>query len=310
PGNHTSEVPVGAESPVEPTTTIATVVQNADWASTELPYFVGDLTVHRGRFFAISAEEVLVSDNGVDWTVAGRLPDDSDVGQLVPHGDVLVANGSEMTRDAEGGRVSTPKIWVSADDGKTWSVAMVGDDVASVVSTPIGLVAPGFIDLDPVNDQRPRKAAVWISDDGFNWTLAWEAAGNSTLSSTADAVIWDDGLVIVGAEGPAYYSEGSGKSGPAWDRVVWAGPSVTELSANGSTNLLGNFEDLTSTSIGHFALIYGFDSSNKDSSAVWRSDDGITWTSANVGVGWYHSSIASVGSTIIIAGDTLGYAPD
>src|SRR5690606_20687173 len=63
PGNHTSEVPVGAESPVEPTTTIATVVQNADWASTELPYFVGDLTVHRGRFFAISAEEVLVSDN-------------------------------------------------------------------------------------------------------------------------------------------------------------------------------------------------------------------------------------------------------
>lgn len=29
-----------------------------------------------------------------------------------------------------------------------------------------------------------------------------------------------------------------------------------------------------------------------------------------MGVGWYHSSIATDGSTIIIAGDTLGYAPD
>src|SRR5690554_4907452 len=241
----------------------------------------------------------------------GRTPaPGSHVGDLVSHGDLLVANGAEITEDAAEGRASTPKIFTSADDGKTWSVAMVGEFVVSVVSTPNGLIAPGWIDLSPIGDQLPRKAAVWTSENGLDWTLAWEAEADVTSSSVATNAIWDDGLVVLGGQGPANYSECPGTSGPAWDRVVWAGPSVTELSANGSTNILGNVEDLKSTSLGHFALTHSVDRSAKDSSAIWRSDDGITWTSANVGVGWYHSSIATDGSTIIIAGDTLGYAPD
>lgn len=303
-------IPVAAEPPAPARSPGTTALRSVAWASTELPDFIESLTVHDGRFYAVSSEDVLLSHNGVDWTVAGHLPPGSHVGDLVSHGDLLVANGAEITEDAAEGRASTPKIFASADDGKTWSVAMVGEFVVSVVSTPNGLIAPGWIDLSPIGDQLPRKAAVWTSENGLDWTLAWEAEADVTSSSVATNAIWDDGLVVLGGQGPANYSEGSGTSGPAWDRVVWAGPSVTELSANGSTNILGNVEDLKSTSLGHFALTHSVDRSAKDSSAIWRSDDGITWTSANVGVGWYHSSIATDGSTIIIAGDTLGYAPD
>lgn len=313
PAEQPGNVPIGAGPPVEPSTTLGTIantpVPAAEWVSTELPGFVDATIVHQGRFYAITAEQVLVSDDGVEWTTAGQLPARSHVDQLVSHGDLLVANGSEVTEDAAGGKMSTPKILTSTDAGETWSVALPGEFAVSVVSTPNGLVAPGWIDLDPVGDQLPRKAAVWTSEDGSEWTLAWEAEADVSSSSVATNAIWEDGLVVIGRKGPANYSEGSGKDGPEWERVVWTGTSASELSASVPTNILGYFEDLASTSLGHFALTYSIDRSVKDSSAAWRSDDGIGWTRIDVGAGWYHNSIATEGSIMIIGGDTLGYAP-
>lgn len=313
PAEQPDRVPVGAEPPVEPSTTVGTMATTVgptrEWASIELPAFVDATVVHQGRFYAVSAEQVLVSDNGVEWTNSGQLPERSHVDQLVSHGDLLVANGSEISEDAAGGKMSTPKIFTSTDDGETWSVALPGEFVVSVVSSPIGLVAPGWIDLLPIGDQLPRKAAVWTSENGLDWTLAWEAEADVTSSSVATNAIWVDGLVVIGAEGPAHYSEGSAKDGPEWERVVWTGTSASELSASAPTNILGYFEDLATTSLGHFALTYSIDLSVKDSSAAWRSDDGIDWTRIDVGAGWYHNSIATEGSIMIIGGDTLGYAP-
>lgn len=311
PADEPARAPVGAEPPVEPSTTPTTEVgQNVEWASTEFSDFVDALTVHGGRFYAISAGAVVVSDNGVKWSETGHLPPNSHVRQLISHDGLLVANGSVSTEDSEGGKDSRGTIWVSPDNGSTWSPTLEDNMWRRVISTPVGLIATGWIDLEPVGDQLPRQATVWVSNNGYDWTIEWQAQANVAVSSVADTAIWDDGLVVIGKHGPANFSEESGKSGPEWDRVVWTGPSAPELSEAGSTDILGNFEDLTATSLGHFALTYSVDPSVKDSSAVWRSDDGVDWTQVDVGAGWYYNAIAAEGSIIVIGGDSLGYAPE
>lgn len=310
PAEEPDRVPVGAEPPVQPNTTPTTAVPAVEWTSTELSNFVDAVTVHEGRFYTTSAQQVLVSDDGVEWTTAGSLPAGSHIGELVSHGGNLVGRGSETTEDTDGGKLSTPMVLTSTDDGKTWFVSMVGAPLGGVTSTPAGLVAPGFIELEPVGDQLPREAAVWTSDNGIDWTLAWQDEGDVARSSRAVDAIWDDGLVVIGWQGPANFSEGSGKDGPEWDKVAWTAPTASALSASAPTNILGHIADHTQSSSGHFALTYSVDPSVKDSSAVWRSDDGIEWTQVDVGAGWYHTAIATEGSMIVIGGDTLGFAPE
>lgn len=302
-------VPVAAEPPVTPNSPATTAVQAVEWATTKLPNFVDATTVHEGRFYATSAEQVLVSNDAESWITAGHLPARSRIDQLISHEGLLVANGSQTAEDADGGREALFTVWVSADDGATWSSALVGGRVRRVTPTPTGLVATGWIDMEPVGDRLPRQATIWTSANGYDWTVAWQADADVPYSSVADAAIWNEGLVVIGKQGSANFSEGSGKPGSEWEPVAWTGASALEISASGSTNVLGNFEDLRSTNLGHFALTYGFDPSVKDSSAVWRSDDGTNWTAVDVGAGWYHRSITTDGSAIVIGGDTLGYAP-
>lgn len=309
PTDEPDRVPVGAEPPIEPNTTATTAVQAVEWDTTELPNYVDGVTVHKDRFYTTSAGQVLVSADGVEWSEAGRLPPNSHVSQLLSHQGLLVANGAVLADDSEGGKDWRGTVWVSSDDGATWS-STPHDGWRSITSTPLGLVAVGAVDLEPVGDQRPQEAVAWTSDNGIEWTISWQDEGDVARSSRAVQAIWDDGLVVIGWQGPANFSEGAGKDGPEWDKVTWTGPSASELSASGSTNILGHVADRTQTSLGHFALTYSVDLSVKDSSAVWRSEDGIEWTQVDVGAGWYHTAITTEGSMIVIGGDTLGYAPE
>src|SRR5690554_971974 len=58
-------IPVAAEPPAPARSPGTTALRSVAWASTELPDFIESLTVHDGRFYAVSSEDVLLSHNGV-----------------------------------------------------------------------------------------------------------------------------------------------------------------------------------------------------------------------------------------------------
>lgn len=301
--------PVAASPPISSSTTVATSIPITDWTSTELPAAVEAIATHKELFVAVSAGSVLSSGDGVDWSEVGRLPDNSSVNELVSYGGALVAEGSEITWGSDGDKDLDPTLWVSTDDGVTWSPTLAGESVRDLVSTPAGLVAIGQLNLPAVGDRSPTGAAAWISDNGIDWTLAWRADADVSSSSIADTAVWNDGLVVMGRQGPARFSEGE-EGGEPWHRVAWAGPTAASLTASHTPNFLGFIQDLAGSNSGQFALTYGIDPSVKESSAVWRSENGLDWGEVDLGKGWSYESIAVDGSTIVIGGHTLGASPD
>lgn len=308
PGTSPPAGPMTTLADPEPTTTLGPSngpTAAGPWDVTETPARIDALTVHEDRFYAITGGAVLASEDGVSWTTVGTLPEEAVVLELVSHDGILVGHGGTVV-DAPTGRDWTDTVWISTDGGTTWSPTLVGERVRRVASTPFGLVATGWVDLDPVGAQLPRAAALWTSSDGIDWTLAWRAEGDTDVSSTADAVVWADGLVVIGSQGPAPFDEGAGHpSDPVWERVAWTGATLADLAPAGSVNVAGFFTDVATTDLGHFALTYGFDPAAKDSSAAWQSGDGVHWTDIRVGTGWQHVSVAADGTTVVIGGDTL-----
>jgi hypothetical protein len=280
-----------------------------EWSHTELPVRVNSLVVHEGRFFAIGGGLVLASNDGSNWTEIGRLPSGASVSQLVSHGPRLVARGAEITEDSDGAPLPIPSVWASEDEGVTWVRADIEGHISDIASTPSGLVAAGSIDLGQDGDRVRWQAAVWLSDDGRAWTLAWSSNDPEGTSSNADATIWDEsGITILGRHGPdRYYGDGLGNPDPVWERVAWIGSTASELGGPTPVGLPGNMEAQTRIPGGHIALVYGFDRSVKESSAVWGSDNGVHWTPIEVDPeNWSYNTVAADGHAIVIAGDTLG----
>jgi hypothetical protein len=105
---------------------------------------------------------IWISPDGRQWE---RLPHDEDLfggvvelSRIVAFGDLLVA-------------VAEPKAFVSLD-GTDWEQVNVDpSSTGAVLDLAVWnetLVAVGYSQVDPDVDPRP---AVWISDDGFDWTM-------------------------------------------------------------------------------------------------------------------------------------------
>lgn len=283
--------------------------RTVEWSHTELPVRVNALVVHAGRFFAIGGSLVLASDDGINWTEIGRLPSGASVGQLVSHGPLLVARGAEIAEDGQGGPVSTSAVWMSEDHGANWSRANIEGDLTDMTSSPLGLVVTGSLDLGQDGDRVRRRAAAWLTDDGKAWTRVWSSEDPDGTSSTADAVMWNGvELAVLGRRGPNRYpGDAPGRQNAPWERLAWIGPTVSELTGPLPIDLPGSIETHGRTFAGHTVLVYGFDRSAKESSAVWANRNGIDWSPVHVDAGpWSYDGVAADGSTIVITGSTLG----
>jgi hypothetical protein len=307
------ELPASDTPPPIPQTPVPTAPvepdqRTVDWSRTELPVRIAALVVHDGRFFGTGGGLVFAGDDGIEWTEMGRLPSGASVSQLVSHGQLLVARGAETTEDTDGAPLAIPAVWLSEDEGVNWSRVDVEGHFSDIASTPAGLVAAGSVNLGQDENRLRWQAAVWVSDERA-WTLVWSSDDPEGISSHADAVLWDEtGLTVLGRHGPdPHVGDGVGNPDPVWERVAWIGSTTWELGSPTRVELPGNVEAHGRTPGGHMVLVYGFDRSVKESSAVWGSANDADWSPIPVDSGrWSYEGVAADGHTIVITGSTLG----
>lgn len=162
---------------------------------------------------------IWTSSDGVRWDRAKGITDaggpGAPISAIISIDERLVAVGTRRLPDAEGaGKV--PGAWTSSDGGRTWSSAVVANDMAGaprsgglfdVATDGPDLVAVGR--LEPPDDPTgPGSAAVWRSSDrGSTWTRlpddpSFARAGMDHVMSR------DTGLVVFGqADDPNAYAD-------------------------------------------------------------------------------------------------------
>jgi photosystem II stability/assembly factor-like uncharacterized protein len=264
-----------------------------------------------------------------------RLSDDEDsqlsgfVLDLVDAGDRLVAVA--VLGLASGSGPISSKIYVSEDDGMTWSAV---EEAAS----DIGLI----FDLARIGDRLVAVGTgIWASDDGgLSWTRTVDFA---SLAGTLYAVDGRDGLIVAAGDGgngdlsapPAFAMVSS--DGLAWDRVVLnpdGGAHAVAIGASGRIVVGGHstgsdmvvwlsddagrswetvrppvdccLSDLVATPAGFVAA------ASSSFEGALRSPDGRTWTATAFGgglddVAWGpRFGLSGASETAVLLGSTLG----
>lgn len=125
---------------------------------------------------------IWTSPDGIRWVRAKGITDaggpGAPIAAILSTGDTLVAVGTRQLPDSLGSR-SVPGAWTSADGGRTWNSAGIGDDSADaprsgglsdVATDGSDLIAVGRLE-PPEGQVGPGSAGVWRSSDrGSTWT--------------------------------------------------------------------------------------------------------------------------------------------
>jgi photosystem II stability/assembly factor-like uncharacterized protein len=211
---------------------------------------------------------VWLSADGESWT---RVPDpdgvfsvESGVGTLTgiaDNGSRLVAVGVTGTESPDPASAFGPRagVWVSDDDGTTWTrvphdEAVFGGEgrhlMLSVIATDFGFVAAGdelwsspdgwtWTRLGPMRQVRRMartpdgyvavgacdNACAWTSPDGLSWrpaAITYDTATEPDTTGMFDVAVGPAGLVAVGSQGLM--------SDMNWDAAVWLAEKEGEWS--------------------------------------------------------------------------------
>ncbi len=247
---------------------------------------------------AESRAVVWVSTDGSVWT---RLPDDESVfgdawlGSVASYGEGFVAVGNFNT---------VASVWMSPD-GVDWErvphdESVFGRDneqsMVSVVEFNGGLVAVGGTN---------RSAAVWASPNGLTWTRVGSDEPIFEGSVILDIVRFGEGLVAVGLDSSCCEDT---------DALVWTSADGVEWErVPHDETVFGGDGDQIMTSVassGGRLVAVGLDHGGLGDSAVWRSEDGLTWTrvpdesvfGAGVGGGIEIISVEALGEGFVAGG--------
>ena len=170
---------------------------------------------------------VWLSEDGINWTSVDKEEIEGADGRtertppgwggaamadVAVGGPGLIAVGTDDPyRPGSGGPLGgDPSVWVSAD-GQAWdqillddgsSGADAGSSVRRLAVSPNGTIAAvgvvGDLPAPTGKGTHHQMAAVWISEDGFDWQLA--GVFEDEYSSYAGAALWhDDTLIVVGS---------------------------------------------------------------------------------------------------------------
>lgn len=222
------------------------------------------------------------SRDGIVWTRIGADDAAFQVPQLSGALHDVVGFGSRLV--AAGSFDCEAAIWVSDDDGATWSRIPNQDAIFGVPgiesSCADGSLSIGHLVRvgDEVFAVDPDNQIVWASADGVSWRRV-----------SADAPFGPGRVEIdlVSAGGPGLVATGIGCEEPAGNayyvscgQTVWTsadGSAWTRVSDEG--RVLGNAEinDLAEAGPGLIAVgaVLGGDA---NSASVWTSVDGVSWT--------------------------------
>lgn len=199
---------------------------------------------------------VWLSEDGINWTrvdsqaIEGSGASEEDDSIRVPRGfggaamnDVaaggpgLIAVGVDdpyfSGRGVFGG---DPAVWTSTD-GLVWDQILLDNgstgadtrsSIRSIVVGPNGIAAIGGVGGLPLKPGRGllhHYGAVWISQDGIDWSLV-AVLDDAELRTFAGAGVWDgDSLIVVGA---GIEPEPDTGIGPNKAAIVWTTPDLGE----------------------------------------------------------------------------------
>jgi serine/threonine-protein kinase len=242
------------------------------------------------------------STDGTSWTRVPpselAAPGNQELSGVAVLGTDVVAVGS----DTSSGTMDAA-VWISHDDGTSWSRAAdpglvaTGDQVMRrVIAAPPGLVALGYTAVG-----NGRDAAVWTSTDGESWTPVpssdFAGAGDQEIFSVAT---FEGQIIAVGSSATA--------SGDL-DAAVWI-ESEGVWSRVASDPLEGP-RDQQMTSViatGSGLVAVGYNTAGGDhDAAVWTSSDGRIWRRARSegfrrGGDQQMYAVTEVGTTLVAAG--------
>lgn len=198
-------------------------------------------------------------DSGEDWNAAVWTSADGVTWERVPHEEALFGgvNDQEMfgVVAAGPGLVAVgvddeaPAAWVSSD-GRAWQKVPTdsfsndpsfdrSDKVMRGVTVgPHGLVAVGYLEWysDDPDAEGDVDAAVWVSEDGFGWTLVSEdpaTFGGPGEQKMSAVTMGGPGLVAVGWD----------CSGGDGDAAVWTSADGTTWSGVAAPGVFGGTDD-------------------------------------------------------------------
>jgi serine/threonine protein kinase len=144
-----------------------------------------------------------------------------------PGGSPLVAVGCQdepYPCDAKQSTTSDAAVWISEDDGTTWSpVALTGPGFVGEGAQVMRAVVTSSSSLVGVGNQGPQgdhDGAVWTSDDGEEWAWAWDpSAVRSALDGAADQSM--RAVVVYRRHGISLLAFGVTRQGESEDAQVW-----------------------------------------------------------------------------------------
>lgn len=273
-----------------PTLPPGTWVRSDDPSIVDAPYQIINAVVHaEGEFVAAGFDAsgshadaaVWVSTAGASWervaSTALGGPGTQAIVSLALGGPGVIAAGL----DASGSDIDAA-IWASSD-GLEWiqvvdpSLGGEGDqEISTVLSTEFGFVAAG-------HDARGNQvdAAVWVSEDGLDWTRIFDPAlGGFGQQRISSLVMGPHGLV---AGGTNFWPNQFGlfnldariwtsQDGRSWDFVdddaTFGGNGWQAINA-----VVAGPDGYVAAGIN----ILGRPGVDNDA-AVWVSEDGVTWT--------------------------------
>ena len=142
---------------------------------------------------------VAVSGDGVNWSSSSPLETGSVSSLRTSTDSDVIMVGATWNETGSGGGVSTTSVWLSGDEGSTWTESVVPTELAmpSVMTTRIG--EAGFA-VELVQHVEWRAIAeVWFSPDGQTWSLVDTWADVACSSGLADGrnVVADRSLLDV-----------------------------------------------------------------------------------------------------------------
>lgn len=206
---------------------------------------------------------------------------------------IWIMGGKSSNNNQPFGNGPFNDVW-SSPDGVNWTREVVHapwserQGLASVVFQNKIWVMGGRSDL-------PETKDVWSSPDGVNWTLAianapWAGGNNSFPGDRVDfaSAVFQNKIWVMGGEGTTNgHDVWSSPDGINWTLAVNSAPwaARAEFSAISLGNKLVTMGGLNNSSNGGPALY----------NDVWKSLDGITWTSVSATVPW----VARDGFTLI-----------
>ncbi len=177
-------------------------------------------------------------------------------------------------------------VWTSTD-GIDWTridIDLTNKEIGGgmLAVTPGG---PGLVAVGEEFNSHGKGAAVWVSDDGVNWTrianheaVFHEDLGNGYAYTMSDITTGGPGLVAVGWEG--FMSED--------DAAIWTSPDgLTWTKVPRDENVFGGsgLQIMTAISNGDpgFVAVGQQSTNNEWDAAVWASEDGLNWSRISSG---------------------------